>query len=273
MNGSVIKECGALQIYQFLIDINVDKSTIYIYVDNRQAFMNAKRNRMQPIVAAQALRRLIANPEETHEVFTVIRTLSGPALQNGYVKFCQTEVGRRVLHEKIDLLDTLCDRDRLAALPANTLGRHYLRSVTNENLSADGLVEASEGGDMQDLEGGIARFGQRQRDMHDLWHTLTEYGRDELGEACLLAFTYAQTRNRGLGVICLAGCLKLSKFYGSGVFRAAWNAYRDGKRAAWLPAQDWEALLNQPVEEIRLALNIRVPQDYQDLRAAIPAAA
>ena len=49
---------------------------------------------------------MIADPEQTHEVFTVIRALSGPALQNGYVKFCQTELGRKVLHEEIDLLDT-----------------------------------------------------------------------------------------------------------------------------------------------------------------------
>jgi len=222
---------------------------------------------MQPLVAAAALRRLIANPENTHEVFTVIRALSGPALQNGYVRFCQTEVGRKVLHEDIDLLDTLSDREALAELPANTLGRHYLHFVSSENLSADGLVQASEEGDLKNLEGGIAQFGMRQRDMHDLWHTLTEYGRDELGEACLLAFTYAQTKNRGVGVICLAGCAKLAQRYGTGVYKAAYNAYRDGKRASWLPGQDWEGLLKQPIEEVRQTLNIRGPIPYQELRS------
>ena len=229
--------------------------------------MAPTRSRMQPLVAAAALRRLIANPENTHEVFTVIRALSGPALQNGYVRFCQTEVGRKVLHEDIDLLDTLSDREALAELPINTLGRHYLHFVSSENLSADGLVQASEEGDLKNLEGGISRFGMRQRDMHDLWHALTEYGRDELGEACLLAFTYAQTKNRGVGVICLAGCAKLAQRYGAGVFKAAYNAYRDGKRASWLPGQDWEGLLTQPIEEVRQTLNIRTPEPYQELRS------
>ena len=228
--------------------------------------MSPNRDRMQPLVAFHALRRLIADPEQTHEVFTVIRALSGPALQNAYMRFADTEVGRRVLREEIDLLDTLSDRTSLAALPANTLGRHYLHFVTSENLSADGLVEASEDGELRELEGGIARFGMRQRDMHDLWHTLTEYGRDELGEACLLAFTYAQTKNRGIGVICLAGCMKLAEHYGSGVYRAAWAAYQDGKRAAWLPAQDWENLLSQPIDEVRRALSISKPEDYRALR-------
>ena len=95
---------------------------------------------------------------------------------------------------------------------------------------------------------------------------MTQYGRDELGEACLLAFTYAQTKNRGVGVICLAGCFKLSEYYGFGVFKAAWQAYRDGKRAAWLPGQDWEALLRLPIHEVRQTLGIREPQDYQALR-------
>lgn len=235
--------------------------------------MSAYQNRMQPIVAAKALRRLIANPEATNEVFTVIRALSGPALQNGYMRFAQTEVGRRVLREEIDLLDTLSDRASLAQRAPNTLARHYLNFVTHENISADGLVDASEDGEFRDLEGGVAHFGMRQRDMHDLWHTLTQYGRDELGEVCLLAFTYAQTRNRGVGAICLTGCAKLSEYYGAGVFRAAWNAYRDGKRAAWLPGQDWEHLLFQPIDEVRVSLRIAEPKDYRDLRSGVAAAA
>jgi len=234
--------------------------------------MSATRNKVQPIIALQAIRRLIADPEQTHEVFTVIRALSGPALQNAYMRFADTDVGRNILAQEIDLLDTVSDREALRALPANTLGRHYLQFVTSEDLSADGLVEASDIGMGEELEGGIARFATRQRDMHDLWHTLTAYGRDTLGELCLLAFTYAQTRNRGIGFICVVGASKIAKEYGNGVFRAAWNAYQDGKRAAWLPAQDWEALLALPIDDVRQTLNITEPRGYNDLRSAyVPA--
>ena len=105
--------------------------------------------------------------------------------------------------------------------------------------------------------------------MHDLWHTLTDYGRDELGEACLLAFTYAQTKNRGIGVICLAGCLKLREFYGPAIFPAAWAAYKAGKRAVWLPAENWETRLAQPIDDVRRALNIEPPEAYLQLREAV----
>ncbi len=224
-------------------------------------------NRVQPFIAWHALRRLIADPEQTHEVFTVIRALSGPALEKGLARFRQTEPGQRVLAEKIELLDTLLDQTALSTLPQSSLGRHYLSFVGREKINADGLVEASEeDGQFNHLQGDLMRFGSRQRDMHDLWHTLTEYGRDELGEACLLAFTYAQTKNRGVGVICFAGCLKLRRHYGSGVFRAAWRAYRAGNKAAWLPGQDWEALLHKPIDQVRRKLNIESPVAYQVLR-------
>lgn len=250
----------------YTIDTGVDRDIIYINVD-KDAEMN---NRMQPLVAWRALRRLIADPQQTQEVFVVIRALSGRALERGYERFRKTEVGARVLREDIDLVQTLIDRDSLARMPANSLGRHYLDFVTRANITADGLVAASaEDSQFNHLEGEILRFGSRQRDMHDLWHTVTDYGTDELGEVCLLAFTYAQTRNRGIGVICLAGCAKLRAHYGTGVFGAAWRAWRAGRKAAWLPAQDWEALLQQPIDAVRAQLNISPPEAYRDLRNTV----
>jgi ubiquinone biosynthesis protein COQ4 len=230
------------------------------------------QNRVQPIVALQAIRRLIADPERTHEVFTIIRALSGPALQKGFERFAATETGQKVLREKADLLDTLQNHQHLQSLPADSLGRHYLHFVTTENLSAGELVEASGTAEIDQLEGDLARFATRQRDMHDLWHVLTGYGRDTLGELCLLSFTYAQTKNRGVGFICFVGAQKLRKEYGHGVYRAAWQAYKDGKKAAWLPAQDWEALLAMPIDELRQRLDIRQPRDYVSLRGNVATA-
>jgi len=230
--------------------------------------------RMEPVTAWRALQKLIADPEQTQEVFTIIRALSGPALQRGLKRFKSTPIGQTILKENRSLLSTLTDREMLSSLPAHSLGGHYLSFVTHENISAEGLVSASEeDGEFKYLDGDLALFGMRQRDMHDLWHTLTNYGRDTLGEVCLLAFTYAQTKNRGIGVICLAGIKQLRPTYGKEVARAAWQAYRDGKRAAWLPGQDWESLLAQPIDEVRAQLNIRQPEMYQNLQKSLQTAA
>ena len=213
------------------------------------------------------MRRLIKNPDATDEVFAIIEALSGDSLRKGFSRFVTTNLGRRVLVERRSLLETLLNREYLATLPQHSLAAHYLSFVTQENISAKGLVEPSEGmRGMKNLGADTLLFANRQRDMHDLWHTLTHYGRDELGEVCLLAFTCAQSPNRGLAFIALVGIFQLSKRYGRGVSGAAYRAYQDGKNAAWLPGQDWEYLLTQPIGNVRAQLNIPPPQRYQDLQ-------
>ena len=221
-------------------------------------------NRMRPLIAMRALKNLINDPEKTDQVFVVIKAMSGNSLEKTFVRFSKTETGRKILSENRNLLSTLVDRESLQTHDAETLGHAYLGFVEREQLSADGLVEASQLEDKIE-EPTFRLFGERMRDQHDLWHVTTGYGRDTFGEACLLAFTYAQTGNRGLGIIALAGMLKLQKALGSGVRKAMWQAYKAGKRAAWLPQQDWETLLSQPLEEVRQQLRIAPPEVYREV--------
>ena len=223
-----------------------------------------QNNRMRPLIALRALKNLINDPEKTDQVFVVIKAMSGNSLEKTFVRFSKTETGRKILSENRILLTTLLDRESLQTHDAETLGHAYLGFVEREQLSADGLVEASQLEDKIE-EPTFRLFGERMRDQHDLWHVTTGYGRDTFGEACLLAFTYAQTGNRGLGIIALAGMLKLQKALGSGVRKAMWQAYKAGKRAAWLPQQDWETLLSQPLEEVQQQLRIAPPEVYREV--------
>ena len=218
---------------------------------------------MQPIKAIKAITRLVRNPTHTHEVFIIIRALSGSDLQKGLSRFRTTEVGRSVLKDRTQLMNSLRNKTLLSELPQNSLGQRYLQFINEQGLSADGLVEASEEqADALDADSDLALFATRQRDMHDLWHVLTEYGRDELGEACLLGFTYAQNKNRGVGFIAFVGCFKLYRRHGLSAARSIFSAYLDGRRAAWLPQQDWEALLHDPISSVRERLKINRPTLY-----------
>ncbi|MYE81354.1 MAG: hypothetical protein F4X36_05815 [Gammaproteobacteria bacterium] len=236
-----------------------------------------RRRRARPLVAARALRQLVANPEDTVRVFEVINAMAGPALARGLERFRRTELGRRVLAERLDLLDLLRDREKLRTLPEGTLGRAYHDFVYGESLTADGLVAASTNETVRTYgfdDPDLARFGARMRDQHDLLHTLTRYGRDPFGEVCLLAFSYAQLRNRGIGMIVLVGAWWIGRRLGFGVVRALWQAYRAGQRAIWLPGQDWEALLRMPLADVRRHLGIREPSVYLEVRPAeLPAMA
>ncbi|MDX5365272.1 MAG: ubiquinone biosynthesis protein COQ4 [Alphaproteobacteria bacterium] len=226
-----------------------------------------KRKRIQPLKAIRAIRALIADKEDTSQVFKIIDALSGNSGDEQFQRFVRSETGRRILSEKRNLVTTLSDQARLAALPQGTLGRAYYEFMAEENLTADGLVEASEVVRRED-DGRSAEerlFGYRNRDQHDLWHVVTGYGRDGLGELALLAFTYAQTRNRGIGFIVLVGANKTrNSLPGVNVWRIVREAWRNGRKSAWLPATDWEAMLERPLAEVRAELGIVAPAAYKD---------
>jgi ubiquinone biosynthesis protein COQ4 len=222
---------------------------------------------MQPLVALRALRRLINNPELTEEVFVIIRAMSGSALERGFRRFQALPLGRQILREQRQLLAVLQDRSKLASMPADSLGRAYAAFTSSEQITAEGLVLASAPEDADYESAELQLYGERLRDMHDLWHTSTSYGSDAFGEVCLLAFTYAQTRNRGVGIIAIVGMLKLTRELGASVLGAVWRAYRDGRRAAWLPGQDWESLLNLPLSEVRKRLRLVEPLRYEEALA------
>ena len=240
---------------------NIEGCTIDTYSNESNAPRN---NRMRPLVAIRALKNLVNDPEKTDQVFVIINAMSGNSLEKTYARFRKTEMGKKILSENRNLLTTLLDRETLRTHNSGTLGHTYLGFVEREKISADGLVEASQLKKEID-EPKFRLFGERMRDQHDLWHVTTGYGRDTFGEACLLAFTYAQTSNRGLGIIALVGMIKLQKELGPGVRKAMWQAYKAGKRAAWLPQQDWETLLSQPIEEVRQQLRIAPPEVYQEV--------
>jgi ubiquinone biosynthesis protein COQ4 len=208
----------------------------------------------------KALSRLLRDPEATDEVFTVVRGFSGNSFEREFQRFLMAESGEKILAQEQELLDVL--KSDLSQHSANSLAGTYARFLRLEGLSADGLVEASDPTQEVFDEPQRAKFGRRQRDQHDLWHTVTQYGRDELGELCLLAFTYAQTCNRGIGIIVFFGTLKYRKILGNKVFKAVLEGYRNGKRCAWLPGVVWEDLLSLPIDDVRAQLEVSDPTTY-----------
>lgn len=230
----------------------------------------AYAGRLQPRRAWNALRILLKDKEDTEQVFIIIRSLTGKSMVRGFNRFATTANGRAILAENRNLIEKLSDRAGLRALPPGSLGRVYLKFMEQENLSADGLVDASRNDDAYPSEN-LTRYAERLRDSHDLWHMVTGYGRDGLGELCLLGFTLAQTRNPGIALICAAGAAKYGRALGFDVVRALWFGYRSGARSAWLPAADWEALLAQPLDSVRERLNIRTPEIYPELLSLAPA--
>jgi ubiquinone biosynthesis protein COQ4 len=233
--------------------------------------------RIHPIAAFRAMRALMRNREDTRQVFVLNEALRGKTTLRQFARFRRTEIGRAVLAERRQLLTPLADRAALAALPAGTLGRGYYEFMASEDLSAEGLVEASNFRETLPTGDELTLFRERNREMHDLLHIVAGYGRDPLGEACLVAFSFAQTGLKGFAVIATIAAFRIARrLRGRPVLRAVYEAYWQGRRAAWLIGADWENLLSQPVDSIRAQFRVSAPSYYPQIlpsvRRAIAAA-
>ena len=219
--------------------------------------------RIHPIIAFRALRQLIRNREDTRQVFLLIEALRGKTTHRQFARFRTSETGRALLARRPSLLAALSDRASLGAMPVGSLGRTYYDFMTSENLSAQGLVEASKVREAPPPADELTWFRERGREMHDLLHVTAGYGRDPLGEVCVVAFTFAQNRQKGLGVIALVGAFRAKKrLRDQPIWSAAWQAYRQGRRAKWLYEADWENLLPRPLDEVRAQYGITQPTYY-----------
>jgi len=214
---------------------------------------------LHPVAAVAAVRRLFQTGD-TKEVFAVFRALRGKSGIRAFRRFAASPLGVQVLAERRCLLDRLNDHAALRALPPASVGRAYLAFMEDEQLSAQGLVQASNW-EQDPVPADLALFRERMRDAHDLTHVLTGYGRDPLGELCLLAFMYAHSRNLGMALIAIMSMPRLPRR----ARRAVIQAWRDGRKARWLQDQDFEAQLTMPLAQVRGDLGITDPGLYRAL--------
>lgn len=234
--------------------------------------------RLQWGVALKALRKLLADKEDTGQVFEIMRALNGTATARGYHRLLETPMGGRIAYERQELARKLMDDAWLDSFAPGSVGAAYRDFVRSENLSAEGLVQVSrQVGDDIELAHPYAWFGRRTRDIHDIWHILSGYHRDGLGEACLVAFSYAQTGGLGWALIALGGASKSRSARKKHPYvRAIWQGYQRGKAAKWLLGEDYERLLTEPLERARRRLGITPatlydaipPEDRDMLKAA-----
>jgi ubiquinone biosynthesis protein COQ4 len=233
-----------------------------------------KGRRLRPLAAMRAFGRLVKDKEDTVQVFEIMHALTGRSTPNGYIKL--TRRAGDIAFAQEELGERFSDKAWLAAFAPGTVGAAYRDFMERENLTAKGLAQDNVSvSPFVDAPHVYAWYARRVRDIHDVWHILTGYGRDALGEASLVAFSYAQTGNLGFGFLGLATAWRLGKGSPRDVpaRRAILEGFRNGRKASWLPAQDYAALFAEPLEAARARLNIATPTLYQsvpmDVRARL----
>ena len=230
----------------------------------------------------QAFVASLRDPDDTAAAIRMIAAFDGKSGEREFKRFWNSPSGQTILNRKTRLLDVLNDRDGLRAMPEGSFGRAYLAWVEQEEISAQELANISEAEEARDQMGLVDEddprkiYYDRLREMHDLLHVLTGYGRDLVGESGVLAFTYSQTRSFGIGSLSLSGYLlsflpdptkTFTRAHAAEVRRVIRDAHRRGRAAHWLTDADFEALLPEPLEKVRELYRIEPGIAYTPIRS------
>lgn len=123
----------------------------------------AIRNRMHPLQARRAMRALREDPDDTAAAIRVIAALSGNSGRRNFRRFQRSARGARILREKRDLYGMLTDHERLRAMPPGSLGRAVIDWFERENISTQGLAQASEAA----RSGADQKLGEKEQLVND----------------------------------------------------------------------------------------------------------
>ena len=221
----------------------------------------------RPFKAFRHFGKLVKDKEDTEQVFHIIDALKTRRSVREMEKFLATEEAKRLLQRNEELPALLDDHARWAHCGPNSLARHYVDFMEREQLTAAGLVaESHKFKPKEERPPDLYEwYLERLRDTHDLFHVLTGYGRDPLGEMCLLGFSYEQNHSPGVLFITLVAARQNKKE--SGLKEPVDAAVREGRRlgreAKKLAHADLISMMPDDIDEVRARLKIGTPMAYR----------
>ncbi|WP_284125293.1 Coq4 family protein [Parerythrobacter aestuarii] len=221
----------------------------------------------RPFKAFHHFSKLVKDKEDTEQVFHIIDALKTRKSVRQMEEFLATDEAKILLERDEELPKLLDDHARWSQCPPNSLARHYIDFMEREQLTAAGLVAESykfkpKEERLPDL---YEWYIERLRDTHDLFHVLTGYGRDPLGEMCLLGFSYEQNHSPGVLFITLMAARQNKKE--SGLKEPVDAAVREGRRlgreAQKIAHSDLLSMMSEDIGDVRTRLNIGTPVAYR----------
>ena len=234
--------------------------TVLLHPDRPEA-------KYRPLRAIQNFQMLMKDKEDTAAVFRIFESLPSKDFLPRIAELSLSERGTYLRQTEPCLVDILDDHATLRRTPKGSLAHAYCDFMEAEGLSAAGLVAESDRAGRPRFPDLVEWYINRSRDTHDLFHVLTGYGRDALGEASVLLFTHGQSPSQGHLLIGYAGAAnikKMAKGTKAPVFGAVREAHRTGKGAPPLINQPIRQLLERPLEDVRAELRIPQPVQYRE---------
>ena len=91
-----------------------------------------KALRWRPLKALSHFRKLVADKEDTSQVFYIIQALSGKSLLRDLRRFIQTPAGKNHIEKRLFLPPLLDNHAEILKLPKNSVGRAYVEFMKSE---------------------------------------------------------------------------------------------------------------------------------------------
>lgn len=223
--------------------------------------------RYRPLRAVRSFQALIKDKEDTSLVFKIFESLPSKDFLPRVQRLALSPQGEMLRSSEPWLPEILDDHATLRRTPKGSVAHAYCDFMEAEGLSAAGLVAESDRAGRPRYPDLVEWFINRSRDTHDLFHILTGYSRDALGEQCVLLFTHGQAPSQGHLLIGYAGAANIKKMVkGSAapVFSAVRQAHRTGKGAPELMAQSIRQLLERQLDDVRAEMRIPQPTVYRE---------
>jgi ubiquinone biosynthesis protein COQ4 len=123
--------------------------------------------------AFDAIRKLLANGDDTTQVFRIMRALNVGNSTVNYARLIATAEGGRLAYERTELAQLFAQPGYARQFAPGTVGAAYCHFLDSTGYSADGLAEVSRINNEEDMRHPYAWFGRRVRDTHDIWHVPT----------------------------------------------------------------------------------------------------
>ncbi|MBX3222976.1 MAG: hypothetical protein KF795_20865 [Labilithrix sp.] len=209
-----------------------------------------KLNPLRALKAFYSLARLVRDPNRLDEVFEMSDALAtkealGPIVE----RLAEDPVVARSLEERHRIR---VDLAALRRLPEGTLGRTFAEHMFAANLDPAALPDLAS-------DDPIAFFRAHLYETHDIWHVVTGFGTDLVGELGLQAFYLAQIPGPLPALLVAVG------FVRSGLvddtltvpfMDALVRGWRMGRSAEPLFGVKWDELWELPVREVRAKLGV-----------------
>ncbi len=200
--------------------------------------------------AAHALYTLSRDSSRLDQVLALNVSVNLGTARRGVRELGQTDEGRALFAQRPRIDSASVDLAALGRMPDGTLGREYIRFLTDNGITPDVFCDIPEVGDER-----AAYLVMRLRQTHDLWHVVTGYRPNVEGEILLQAFTFGQTRAPSAALITSLGTARYFALRPRHYARVR-QAYRLGLRTRPLATFRWEDHWEKPLTELRTLLGV-----------------